>query len=259
MPIGSSNLTASIWVGDSDSSYALKKYDGTAAPNAVTGKNVTDTLGLNVSGIRGVNFLWDFDNGLSLRLGHARGSLSIESNASQALIATTALVAAPFAAATRSTFTADGAKATFSGVGAVYDSGDYILSAEFTKRRTESYVTSTTGYYLVGGYRVGKFTPFVGVSKLKVDKRADNPFAVLGSGNALYKSAEALLNTQKVGNRTTSLGLRWEAASSLAVKMQWDRMSKPADSTGVFFDPSNNFIAEKRRVDAMSLSVDFVF
>lgn len=257
--LGSSNLTASLWYGDSDTTFALKKYDSGYPANAVTGKNVTESIGLTVAKIRGINFMWDFDNGLSLRLGHAQGNMTIDSNASKALIATTSLLAPSFTTATYDTFTADKAKATFTGIGAVYDSGDFVISGEFTRRRTKSYITDTTGYYVVGGYRIAKFTPYVGFSKLKTDRRSPNPFAVLSTSNPLRQSAEDILSTQKVDNRTTTLGVRWDVASGLALKAQWDRMSKPADSAGVAFDPTPAFINEKRRVDAMTLAVDFVF
>ena len=257
--LGSSNLTGSVWYGDSDTRFALKKYDSGYPPNAVTGKNVTESIGLNVSKIRGINFMWDFDNGLSLRVGHAQGNLTLDSSAANALIATTALLAPSFSTSTYDTFTTDKAKATFSGIGAVYDSGDFVISGEFTKRRTKSYISDTTGYYLIGGYRIAKFTPYVGFSKLKTDRGSSNPFAVLSTSNPLRQGAEDILSTQKNDNRTTTLGVRWDVSSGLALKAQWDRMSKPADSAGISFDPTSAFFNEKRKVGAMTLAVDFVF
>lgn len=65
--------------------------------------------------------------------------------------------------------------------------------------------------------------------------------------------------------KTTTLGVRWDAMSNLAIKAQLDRITKPADSNGMFFVPdpasttAQNFLNSKRAVNVMTLSVDFVF
>jgi hypothetical protein len=45
----------------------------------------------------------------------------------------------------------------------------------------------------------------------------------------------------------------------MALKGQWDRVVKPTNSAGMFFAPSSTFVAEKRTVNVMSVSLDFVF
>ena len=62
--------------------------------------------------------------------------------------------------------------------------------------------------------------------------------------------------------RTTSLGVRWDVLSNVAIKAQWDRIVKPADSVGMFYvneTVGSDFYDNKQTVNAVSLSVDFVF
>lgn len=242
----------------------------------------------------GVNLTAEMDNGLTLRFGHTVGKIDLWSPSIDALLAATA--ANPTArAAVSNTVVVDGNDISFTGLGMVYDEGNWIFSAEYTKKRGNSLIADTTGWYGNLGYRWSNFTPYVGLSRLSVDSaNKTNPYNALlginsvaaadvaaggnGTGTAnpaarlavingaiLGRGMQSLLNTQKQDQHTLTLGTRWDVMPNVALKAQWDRISKPAGSYGQFFtqDPGQSstqtFLNTKQRVNVISLSMDVVF
>ena len=202
----------------------------------------------------GLNLTAEFDNGITVRLGRAQGKITIDSTSLDGLVGTLSqygfgTVGDELSVTKKS--------ASFTGAGISYDHDNFVGSAEFTKRKTESYISSTTGWSLTGGYRLGKFTPYAVVSKLKVDSSnvddtipAAQPYAPLRAG------VEGLLAGQNVAQKTDSLGLRWDAYKNIAVKAQYDRI-KPDGGPGLFDKVQAGFGTSA--VSVYSVSVDFVF
>lgn len=278
------NVSATVWGGNSRAEFASSLRSGGSEVAAPIIK-ITNTFGLNLQS--------EFENGLTVRVGHAVGAVSVESDSATTLISGARSIAgftaaSPLAALTAAdavavanALTTSGARASFSGIGASYDQDNIVLAGEFTKRKAKKgYIASTTGWYALGGYRFGNILPYVIVSKIKVDDpNATVPgFSGLGaitSGNPLYGSAQnvikgtqAILNTQKLEQKTLSLGVRWDATRSLAVKAQFDRISKPAGSDGLFLVPdlgadlakgNSSFLNKKQSINVISVAVDFVF
>jgi hypothetical protein len=264
--MGAVTLTSTLWAGDSHASYAL------ANPA------VRDPSDVSIKHNVGLNFVAEIDGGFTVRLGRSQGKLSVSSSTSAAIIQsaqqfTASALPAQYKVGFQSAIdmlSAEGVKASFTGIGLGYDQDNWVASLEYTKRKTDTYISDTTGWYATVGYRVGKFTPYVGYSKLKTDERAANPLSVLPgafgptnvTNSTLLKAGlEQVLNTQKVDQHTSTVGVRWDALSGVAIKAQWDQIHKPADAQGLFFEPSaaSNFVAEKRKVNVLTLSVDFVF
>jgi len=316
--LGSTSLTSTLWWGDSKFQIAPAL---TTTPAEGQIKNQV-----------GLNFQLELTAGLTLRLGGARGRLTLDSalggqlassarqlataaaayasnaptvaaavnglgNAALASQITAAIPgaqadAAGFSAAA-DTFTPDGVDASFTGIGLAYDQDNWVANFEFTKRKTKSFIADTTGWYGMVGYRVNNFTPYVGYSKVKTDRRSPNTVqsnALVGTGiggpfadfdgaaaavnantAAISAGANALLSTQTQEQHTLTLGVRWDAMSNLALKAQVDHISKPdsgssgAGSAGWFLvpDPSSatgqSFTNSKRTVNVLTLSMDFVF
>ncbi len=289
------NVTSTIWGGSSRAEFSSSLRSGASEvePSVVKIKN---SLGFNLQA--------EFDNGLTVRAGHAGGALTVESNTANSVINGANALAgsatlqalgygaalAADAAAVRAALTTQGVRATFSGIGASYDQDNIVLSGEFTKRKIKKgYIASTTGWYALGGYRFGNILPYVVVSKLKVDDaNATLPsFAgysalsaglpgqigaaavpVLTSAGTVRVGTNAVLNTQKLEQKTLSVGVRWDATRSLAVKAQFDRITKPAGSDGLFLVPdlaadyakgNSSFLNTKKNINVISVAVDFVF
>lgn len=267
--MGSAMLTSTLWAGRAraDFSSALRSPAGPVPPATI---DIKDVMGLNLQ--------LDLDDGLSVRFGYTQGKLTISSATSTAIRAG---LAAPLsgvlgataqqqAQALADAVTQDGTGASFTGLGFNYDNNDIVLSGEFTKRRIDGgYVPSTTGWYLVGGYRFGSFLPYVVASRSKVDDpNTTMPGVTIPQLAPAAIGVQAVLNTQKVSQRTLGAGLRWDASSGLAVKMQLDHIRKPKDSGGLFLMPNPSgdilangasFVAGKKSVNVVTLSLDYVF
>ena len=104
------------------------------------------------------------------------------------------------------------------------------------------------------------------VSRLTVDgiNGTVNPALANFSADA-YRGAVALQNSGKVAQNTLSLGARWDFRTGMALKAQFDRISKPSSSNGLFLNPDattasgQDFFNNKKKVNVLSLAVDFVF
>ncbi len=284
--VGDVTLNTSIAAGRSNTKYALD-LPGNRSPSD-----------LKLTGMTALNILAEFDNGLMLRFGRTQGKLAISSASSLQIAQYSGVISAAETAvgdpngtasqyaAVASALSGAASDASFTGIGFAYDQGNWVASGEYTKRKTKGFVSDTTGYATLLGYRVGKFTPFVGVSRVKTDERS-SPIAPgvvsaaaktaltasLGAtGTALGNAGPTLLagsrfisDTQNIDERTTSIGVRWDATASVAVKTQFDRITKPAGGTGLFLVPLSPIPAEQswvnsaRSINILSVSVDYVF
>lgn len=256
--IGSTTLTGTIFAGPSRSYYEQSKV------------KLNNQMGFNTTAEIGGN--------LTLRLGYSRSRLTLESDRLPAVSAAyRALAPAAVSAGLSSsdlTYFADqiatqDARASFIGLGATWDYNNWIVSGEFTKRRTDSYVPDTTGWYTSVGYRVGKFTPFAYVSRLKTDDQPRNPIpanatSVLGAtvtGQMRTASAygSAILENANIAQKSVAVGVRWDAFKSAALKAQLESI-KPDSATGLLYAaPTSTANVRDKTINVFSLSVDFVF
>ena len=236
MPMGSATVTAQVFGGKANS--VLKGVD------------------FDMQKLMGLNATAEFDNGLTLRFGHVQGRLNLHSSSLAQLVAI--LRSTPFAAVGNQLDATD-KKASFTGLGLSWDQGNWITLFEYTKRKTESFVPDTTGWYLTLGYRYGKFTPYATVSQLKQDDSNvvnSIPTGVSPQLNALKATVDGTIQAQSNRQKTTALGLRWDAYRNVAVKGQYERITP--DGPGLFTNPQPGFGAGGS-VNVYSVSVDFVF
>ncbi|MDP3540716.1 MAG: hypothetical protein Q8S26_18610 [Azonexus sp.] len=141
----------------------------------------------------------------------------------------------------------------FYSVGGVYDQGPLQIQAMLSETRHESsiYQNSRAGY-VIAGYRLGQFTPFVGYSRNRSKAKSVSsglpdafpPFAQINAG-----LAGALARTH-IDQNTWSLGARWDFRRDMALKTQIDLIRGEPDS--VFLYPLSN-------LNVFSLALDFVF
>lgn len=268
--VASATVNATLYAGDAKADYSsgLRK---SGDPFTLANKAVLEPSEFQLKRMVGLNLSTEFENGLTLRLGHLQSRLAVSSpsiDGTRQLAAATS--SATIVSGVNNTLLTDDSKASFDGIGVAYDQDNWIATAEFTKRHTDSFISDTTGWYANVGYRFGKFTPYLGLSRLTVDDvNKSNPLTSFlsnpGLAGAVARGVQGTVNVQKVSQRTTTLGLRWDAMSNVAVKAQWDHVTKPADSYGLFYakDPgaaqSISFFNNSRRVNVLSLAVDFVF
>lgn len=312
MNLGNTTLTSSVWTGNTKANYATALTGSTdeIILKRAVGVNVTADLGngftLRLGRTQGklsinsasAGYVGDQANQLAAasqayadNASAIAGVLNGMGGASAALGADIS-AAIPGAQANADGFgqvndllNPQGVNASFTGIGLAYDQDNWVASVEYTKRKTKSFIADTTGWYGLVGYRVGKFTPYVGYAKLTTDRTSANPVqtnALVESGgiDADFDGAAAAVNanaaalsagvsmfmaSQFVDQKTATLGVRWDVRSGMAVKAQFDRITKDANSVGTFLIPNpelasgQSFTADRKVINVISLSVDFVF
>jgi hypothetical protein len=129
-------------------------------------------------------------------------------------------------------------------VGVSYDNGQLIGQAEWAQRRQTGATYQNTGWYAMGGYRLGKWTPHV----------------IYGSYTPDDHTPAQSAGTKKANSVTA--GVRYELASSVALKASLERrdpmifnfnhLADTSDFTGGIFERG-------RKINVISAVVDFTF
>ncbi|MQA18240.1 hypothetical protein [Rugamonas rivuli] len=147
-------------------------------------------------------------------------------------------------------------KGTFTSAGITMDYNNIIGQAEYAKRKTESrLVQDTSSWYVMMGYRYGKFVPYIVHGDVKQDSIRD--FAGIPTAGPLAALTAGTNAAIKAGlQSTTGIGLRWDFYKSAAFKVQMDRI-KTRDGAGYFLNPKPGFAGST--VNVYAAAIDFVF
>jgi hypothetical protein len=158
-------------------------------------------------------------------------------------------------------------KASFTSAGLGMDWNNIIGQAEYAKRKTHSYINDTTSWYVMGGYRIGKFLPYYTHGKLSIDHApsyagatacpAGYPAACTPTLRALTAGAATVRSSgvSQGEQSTDSIGLRWDLYRSAALKFQIDRI-KPKNGKGLLLNATPGF---NHAITVGTVAVDFVF
>lgn len=154
--------------------------------------------------------------------------------------------------------------ATILSIGFSYDPGKWFAMGEWTQFDSRSFIGVNTGWYLSGGYRVAKVTPYLTYSALTVASTSSPgldtsalPAYLAGTAAALNGGLNQVLAARPV-QRTWSAGARWDFAKNLDLKLQFDHMRLGPSSPGTLIDVQPGFRAG-RTVNLFSAAIDFVF
>ena len=157
-------------------------------------------------------------------------------------------------------------KASFTSVGLGLDWNNVLLQSEYAKRKTDSYVSDSTSWYVMGGYRIGAFLPYYSHASLKADGRVNNtvpascpagyPATCTPTLRALSAGVDTLAYMRnQLEQSTDSIGVRWDFHRSAALKVQIDRI-KPKNGPGLFVQAKPGFHGP---VTVAAAAIDFVF
>jgi hypothetical protein len=119
----------------------------------------------------------------------------------------------------------------------------------------------------MGGYRIGKFLAYYSPAKLSIDGNVRNgmPAACPAGYPAACTPTLATLNgivsnlrytgVSQGEQQTDTIGLRWDFRSSVALKVQFDRV-RPNKAAGLLVNAQPGF---KGPVTVGAVALDFVF
>jgi hypothetical protein len=231
-------------------------YSGEAGPVSLTGQafyGKTDielaASDVSVKNFWGVNFSATMGP-LTLRAGRVESKLTLDSTQANALLA--GLRQAGFTALANELAPVEKDSA-FTAFGALLDWNNLIVQAEVTDSKVGGFPPDTAGRYALVGYRVSKMTPYAIYAEREVESaRTSTVVPRVGPLIPLAMGVNALIAGTE--QNTTSLGLRWDAASSVAVKFQYDHVDP--EGAGLFGNVKAGFDGP---VNVFGVAVDVVF
>lgn len=146
-------------------------------------------------------------------------------------------------------------------IGIAYDDEHWLVQSELGHTdSTHRIAPAGTSGYLTIGRRLAGFTPYAGASFSRPHDAPAEPgsdWSAIGQG-ALQTQALFVLNSTRIDQHTTTLGLRWDFQAQAALKLQWDRTRiKPAGYALWFRSPETN--DRTTTVNLLTVAVDFVF
>ncbi|MES2756398.1 MAG: hypothetical protein V4693_03410 [Pseudomonadota bacterium] len=208
---------------------------------------------------------------LTVRVGHARTKASIEDSVPlNTLLAGLRGAGAGYKIAQLApladALSVKDKQTTFSSAGAILDWNNVLVQTEYAKRKTDTYINDTSSWYLMAGYRIGKFLPYASHGSLKSTRIVANtvpaacpagyPAACTPTLQALSAGVTRLSTTGSQGQqKTDTIGVRWDFHRSAALKVQIDRIT-PQHGQGLFLVPAASFSGP---VKVGAVAVDFVF
>ncbi|MCA1856562.1 hypothetical protein LE190_11610 [Massilia oculi] len=162
-------------------------------------------------------------------------------------------------------FAIDDKRVSMLSAGFSYDPGQWFVSAEAGRAHTRSLLGSTTMMYAGAGYRIASLTPYLGLARVRAHGATRDPGLPLAAlppqlqptAAALNAGLNVYLSTIPVQS-SFSAGLRWDLASSAALKLQYDRARPTDGSRGTLINQQPGF-RSGQAVHVASVALDFVF
>lgn len=159
----------------------------------------------------------------------------------------------------------EGKTFSFIGLGGTYDPGGWFVTSEWGFTDARSVLGKRSAWYVSGGYRIGKLTPYATYARARAESNTSDPglsLASLPAGPAsaaagLNAGLNAILGSAPVQN-TVSAGLRWDVAKNAAFKLQFDHTRMGAGSPGLLINVQPGF-RTGGKVNVLSATIDFVF
>jgi hypothetical protein len=149
--------------------------------------------------------------------------------------------------------------------GALYDPGKWFVTGEWGQRSLHSAAGEAIAWYVSGGYRVAKFTPYLTYSRAKQDSNTTDPGLSLsglppnlaGAAAGLNAALNSLLGTL-AAQKTISIGSRWDLMKNVDLKVQYDHINLGAGSAGTLVNVQPDF-QRGATVNVASITIDFVW
>jgi len=153
----------------------------------------------------------------------------------------------------------------FFGLGGNYDPGQWFIVGEWATASSDTVFGKNTAWYASGGYRFGKFTPFLTYGSVKQDSNTSDPGLnlaalppfLVGPATGLNAGLNAILGSAAV-QTTISVGSRWDLMRNVDLKLQYDHTRHGAGSPGTLSNLQPGF-RPGGTVDLVSVALDFVW
>lgn len=136
-------------------------------------------------------------------------------------------------------FASDAAAAIYS-AGANFDMERWFVQAEIARVTAAGLTPGYLSGYATAGVRINRFTPYVTYAQ---EYSLNHPLNIPNYNR---------------GQKDLSAGLRWDFAKNVDLKVQYDHVWTPANSTGLFINEQPNFRLGSG-ANVVTAALDFVF
>jgi len=144
----------------------------------------------------------------------------------------------------------------FSGLSVDLDLDPFLLTAEYTTRDLNSYLSSNDAWYVTAAYRWGDFTPYVTYSAITQNSKSSINFPSSPLLNDAREPITALYRA--IDQSSVIAGLRWDFMPGAALKFQAENIAR--ENTGITFTPIPGApSSDSEDVKLVSVAVDFTF
>ncbi len=149
-------------------------------------------------------------------------------------------------------------------LGVSYDPGSWFVSGELGYADSDSFLGSTSGWYVGAGRRFGPFTAYVNhadgkssVDVVGLDLSQVSP-SLTGVAAGLNAALAGFIDTSGIDQTTDIIGVRWDFASSAALKLQLDH-TRRNDLSGRVYRQVQPGLKPGGDMTLISIAMDFVF
>jgi hypothetical protein len=146
----------------------------------------------------------------------------------------------------------------FYSVGASYDPGKWFMMSEVGQVDSKSVFGERFAWYATGGYRFGKFVPYLTYTQAKAKSPLSDPG--VASADPAVQRLNAGLNVALAyvpEQKSMAIGTRWDFARNAALKVQYDHTHIEEGSFGTL--QTSQTVPLAKRLNIFSVSVDWVF
>lgn len=237
---GDTNLTVQAFAGASRGKLFLAAAGGSVA------KYRAPVQGASLAVERGP---------VTFRIAHARANMNSDDITPINTLAAT-LKGAGFAQLGQDLGLVGGKKMTFTSLGLTVDWNNLLVQTEYAQRRAKEpvYIPQTNAWYALAGYRFGKVLPYYAHAAYE---GAGSKVAVPATLSRIPPLNAAVNNLLTASEQSSDLvGVRWDFAKSIALKVQVDRVKPKVKSGALIFAPA---AGQKDSVTVVAAGVDFVF
>jgi hypothetical protein len=241
-----------------DLTYDFEIGDWSAYTQVQYGRSITtDIISKNL-----LAFNFSMNNGdLTLRAGYSQADAGIVSGSTsdtQVSGINTAIASTNIAGDSASLGGTN--KGTFFGLAAMYDDGQMVLISEYNSLTVDSILADQDGYYVMGGYRIGQWMPYLTVAHEETTDDSDRVATSIpgfpgtdAQEAATLTTINGALTALNVEQDRTALGVRYDWKPGVAVKIQYD-MVDVGDTAGEFDETPAEDTA-----NILSITIDTVF
>ncbi len=193
------------------------------------------------------------------RLGHAALRFKHDLPAPAATVITAlSATAVPSAIAAASALGVRNTESRFTSAGVVYDEGPLQVQLMFNRTQHESTTfQNSTGGYLLAGYRVNRFTPYAGWSRvISTPKSLATGLPNVPPLSQINAGVAGVLADSRSNQHTTTLGVRWDVRDNIAIKLQGDAIRGTPES---IFPYRWEKAGWNGQTNVVTFSMDFIF